>query len=1478
MNYQRTMASPVRWSGRIRFLMAVLAAGTLGAQASSSAQGLQAGSPWPMFHQNDLHTGRGVGSGAPGTLQWTFATGAFVYSPPVIGADGTIYVGSVDDNFYAINGADGSKKWKFTTGNVVSRAAAIGSNGTIYVGSGDNNVYAIDLADGIQKWKFTTGGHVYSSPAIGSDGTIYVGSDDFKVYAINPSDGSQKWAFPTGSYVETSPAIGSDGTIYVGTLGNDVFALNPTDGSQKWEFATGGSVSSSPVIGSNGTIYVGSNDNNVYAINPADGSQKWKFNTGNQVGSSPAIGADGTIYVGSYDWNLFAITDNGTSASLKWEFATGDYVGSSPAIGADGTIYVGSDDDYLYAIADNGTSASLKWKFKTGNAVESSPAIGADGTIYVGSDDYKLYAIGKPVPSVTLSTSLNPAAPATPITFTATVSAVAPATGIPTGTVTFLDGTTILGTQTLSSGVATFSTSSLASGLHAVTASYGGDSNFTVSSSDLLNQFVGRAGSVWAWGDDTYGDLGNNGTTQSNVPVQVEDPTGTSHLAGVVAVTSGYYHSLALKSDGTAWAWGYNSSGDLGDNSTTDSGLPVQVKDPTGTSYLTGVVAISGGYDHSLALKSDGTVWAWGFNADGELGNNSTTQSNVPVQVNDLTGAFYLSSISAIAAGYHHSLAAKSDGTVRAWGYNSNGELGNNSTSNSSLPVQVEDSTGTSYLRGVIAVAAGDLFSLALKSDGTVWAWGYNGEGELGNTNVPLGSRLPVQVEDPSGTSYLTGITAISASGTHGLALKSDGTAWSWGGNGSGQLGNNSTVGSTLPVQVKDPTGASFLTGIVTVEAGDSDSLALKNDGSAWAWGANASGQLGSNSTTASSLPVQVKGPAGASYLSGVVAIAADLIHSIAIGNPASSIVLASSRNPSGVGQPITFTATVSAKAPATGTPTGTVTFLDGSTTPVTQLGVANLSTGVAAVTISTLASGSHAVTATYSGDGNFQSASSTTLNQVVLQAASAALTSSQNPSVFGQSVTFTATVSGGVAGGLTPTGTVTFLDGTTTPAVQLGSGTLSKGVTVLSTSALSVGSHKITASYGGDTNFSSATSTAFTQTISQGSATVGLASNLNQSSLGQSVTLTATVSATAPAFGTPTGTVTFLDGTTTPAIQLGTGTLSKGVAVLATSAVSGGSRKITASYGGDTNFTSAISAALTQVVENVWLPADVSVGADDLSRILWTDPGGQAVLWSVERTTGDYAQGPVFGPYDGGAWHATRIACGRDGYSHILWNKGDGTLSLWLVNVNNTIQSNMIYGPYAGWVATDISVGPLDNLTRILWTNTNGQALVWSVNSTTGNYTAGPTYGPYPGYTAVALACGADGLTRLLWANPLGIASLWVMNAQNQYQSSTIFGPYAGWIPTDIDVGSDHLARVLWTNTVDGRAIVWSVDASGNASDNQNFYGPFTGYTAHRVACGTDGFTRLTWVSTGGVLSFWHMASNNTILTFNIYGPFVSP
>jgi alpha-tubulin suppressor-like RCC1 family protein len=316
----------------------------------------------------------------------------------------------------------------------------------------------------------------------------------------------------------------------------------------------------------------------------------------------------------------------------------------------------------------------------------------------------------------------------------------------------------------------------------------------------------------------------------------------------VTVTATGSSHSLAIKLDGTVWSWGDNTYGELGDGTNDYQYSPILIPG------LTGVTAISAGYLHSMALKSDGTVWAWGWNAQGQLGNGTEIDSNVPVEVSGLTDVI------AIDASRFHSLALKSDGTVWAWGQNTEGQLGDGTETNSSTPVQVITGLGGPALTGVIAIDGGGYHSLALKSDHTVWAWGMDGYGQVDGT-LQAGIRdYPVQVPG------ISGITAISGGFNHSLALKSDGTVWAWGLNGTlsggdeyGMRGNGTTTHTIAGVnKVLGAGGSGFLTDVIAIGAGQQGSQALKSDGTVWAWGRNyIGGEFGNGTYDNSAVPMQ---------------------------------------------------------------------------------------------------------------------------------------------------------------------------------------------------------------------------------------------------------------------------------------------------------------------------------------------------------------------------------------------------------------------------------------------------------------------------------------------------------------------------------------------------------------------------------------------------------------------------------------------
>ncbi len=357
-----------------------------------------------------------------------------------------------------------------------------------------------------------------------------------------------------------------------------------------------------------------------------------------------------------------------------------------------------------------------------------------------------------------------------------------------------------------------------------------------------------QANVMAAWGHGLLGDGGGPGRSLY----------GDIKAAGnnVVQVAAGWYrHRLTLRSDGTVWAWGRNDSGQLGDGTTTGEGTPVQV---TG---LTGVVTqVAAGWDHSLALKSDGTVWAWGNNDHGQLGDNTSVGSLVPVQVPRLTG------VTKISAGYGFSLALRSDGRVWAWGWNDRAQLGAFSKSPFSLvPVQVPGlahATGISAgLEHAVATATNGISALT-----SVWAWGDNEFGQLGDGTLTSHGAKPV-------TGLPVSIAGIAAGGEFTTVLGGDGTVWAWGNDTSGQLGN--APGGTPVTRPVNTIGLG--SGIIQLSAGGAHVLALKSNGTVLAWGNNQLSQLGIGSQASVTGPVQVAG------LTSATQVAAGLYVSFAI-------------------------------------------------------------------------------------------------------------------------------------------------------------------------------------------------------------------------------------------------------------------------------------------------------------------------------------------------------------------------------------------------------------------------------------------------------------------------------------------------------------------------------------------------------------------------------------------------------------------
>jgi alpha-tubulin suppressor-like RCC1 family protein len=352
-----------------------------------------------------------------------------------------------------------------------------------------------------------------------------------------------------------------------------------------------------------------------------------------------------------------------------------------------------------------------------------------------------------------------------------------------------------------------------------------------VTEEELIERFTGKQ--LWLWGAGSSGQLGNDSAANQSSPIQTISGGINWRSASV-----GGSHTAAIKTDGSLWLWGDGSVGRLGNNATTNQSSPVQTVSG-GTNWR----SVSAGGSHTGAIKTDGSLWLWGAGSSGRLGNNCNTDRSSPVQT--ISGGTNWRSVS---AGGFHTAAIKTDGSLWLFGRNLEGQLGSNSTTNQSSPIQTI-SGGINWR----SASVGGSHTAAIKTDGSLWLWGDGSVGRLGN-NAITNRSSPVQTVS-GGTNWRT----VSAGGYHTAAIKTDGTLWLWGCGAVGQLGDATRTNRSSPVQTVSGGNnwRSATTGFASA-IGVTNSAAIKTDGSLWLWGSAACGRLGNNSSSANqSSPVQ---------------------------------------------------------------------------------------------------------------------------------------------------------------------------------------------------------------------------------------------------------------------------------------------------------------------------------------------------------------------------------------------------------------------------------------------------------------------------------------------------------------------------------------------------------------------------------------------------------------------------------------------
>ena len=380
------------------------------------------------------------------------------------------------------------------------------------------------------------------------------------------------------------------------------------------------------------------------------------------------------------------------------------------------------------------------------------------------------------------------------------------------------------------------------------------------SGNDYNSSFICEDGTVLLTGKNDAGQLGNGSAIPSNIPLHITgiDGSGIPPACKQVQI-EGVSSYIALTNSGdTVIAWGINNNGQIGDGTIVAKPFPVRVKGVGGIGYLQNIKQVCTGNFSSYALTEDGRVVNWGYNFYGQLSNGSFV-TNVLYPDYVLKGiGDTLKNVKMISSGGVSCLALLCDGTVWAWGRNNLGQLAQNNTTNSAFAIQVKNSSGAGYLSNIKTIESGDNYCFALSASDTLWSWGSNAYGQLGIGSAVSVRRLPTYARNISGTAPLSGVVDIAAGQGHSIALLSDGTVVSWGKNSSGQLGNNNTTDSNLPLQVMDGTGTNPLSNINYIATGDMSCIVRTSSNQLFLWGENGSGQLGLGDYNNRHLPAQL--------------------------------------------------------------------------------------------------------------------------------------------------------------------------------------------------------------------------------------------------------------------------------------------------------------------------------------------------------------------------------------------------------------------------------------------------------------------------------------------------------------------------------------------------------------------------------------------------------------------------------------------